>query len=78
MSTGGRPRLPYLRADLKISINAAVAAQVDLLLEDPITKKPKYGARSKLVEGLFNQWLATMKNEPAPQLPSLTELREGV
>ncbi len=75
---GGRPRLPYLRADMKISINATVAAECDLLLEDPITKKPKYGARSKIIEALLRQWIASVRNEEASPLPSLEELRESI
>lgn len=73
----GRPRLPYLRADLKVSVNAAVAAQVDLLLEDPLTRKAKYGARSKLVESLLRNWLAAMSGQQPDPLPSIHDLREG-
>lgn len=54
----GRPLNPHLRAEWKLSVRATIAARVDLLLEDPVTRKPKYGARSKLIEGLLEQWLA--------------------
>lgn len=74
---GGRPRLAYLRADWKLSLPAAIAAEVDLLLEDPLSHKPRYGARSKLVERLLISWLATQRGEAATTLPSLEELRQG-
>lgn len=53
----GRPRATELRADWKLSISAKIAALVELELQDPLTKKAKYGARSELVEKLFTEWL---------------------
>lgn len=76
-SQGGRPRLPYLRADMKISLPAVIAAEMDLLLEDPVLRKPKYGARSKLIECLLQRWLAEVKGGEVPPMKPLSELREG-
>ena len=70
-----RPRNAHLRANWKLSLPAPTAARVDVLFEDPLTGKPKYGARGKLVEALLQLWLARMANLPEPPLPSLEELR---
>jgi hypothetical protein len=71
----GRPRVPYPRVDFKVSLPAALAAEIDLMFEDPLTRRPKYGARAKLIESLLRNWLATQKSEPAPPVPSFEELR---
>lgn len=70
-----RPRSPYLRADTKLSLPAAITAEIDLVLEDPLTRKPRYGARSKLVVALFEIWLAHVRGKPVPPFPTLEELR---
>lgn len=46
-----------LSTDLKISIDAALAGQVEMLLLDPIHGKAKYGSRSKLIERLLRDWV---------------------
>lgn len=69
-----RPRNPYLRADWKICLPAPLAAEIDLMLEDPLTRKPKYGARSKLIEQLLSQWSASVRSGSAFG-PSLDQLR---
>mgnify|MGYP001590466165 CR=1 FL=1 len=73
-----RPRVPYLRVDYKLSIPAELAARIDLVLEDPLTRRPKYGARSKLGEALFRNWLASVTGEGAVSIPSVGELQEMV
>lgn len=55
----GRPRSGHLRAELKLSIDARLHALVEQELQDPLTRKAKYGARSELVEELLRGWLAT-------------------
>ena len=70
-----RARIQYLRSDIKASIPAALAAEVDLLLEDPLTKRRKYGALSKLLESLLRNWLADQKGEPRTEVPSLSDLQ---
>ena len=42
----------------KISIPQSIAAPVELILSDPLTGKPKHGARSRLLAELLNNWLA--------------------
>lgn len=39
--------------DWALSIPTSVAAKADILLLDPLTQKPKYGGRSKLVTTLL-------------------------
>ena len=41
----------------KLHIEGILAAKVELLLTDPVRKKPKYGARSALVEQLLRVWV---------------------
>ena len=65
----GRPLNPYLRAEWKLSLHAATAAEVDLMLEDPLTRKPKYGARSKLVESLWTIGCRVSAAEPRNPCP---------
>jgi len=72
-----RPRSPYLRADMKLSLPAAISAEIDLMLENPLTRKPHYGARSRLTEKLYEIWLANVRGEPVPPFPTLDELRSA-
>lgn len=72
----GRPRNESLRADLKLSLPAPLLSEINLMLEDPLTRQPKYGARAKLIEACLRNWLAYIKHEPLPPLPSVEELRE--
>lgn len=44
-----------------VQLEVPIAAKVDLLLADPLTGKPKYGAFSKLANKLFADWI--MKQE---------------
>lgn len=76
MNTLGKPRKPYLRVDWKLSLPAHLAGRVDLLLVDPLTGKPKYGARSRLSEQLYEHWLAIIEGRDPPPLPDLQTLRE--
>lgn len=74
----GRPRQPYLRVDFKISLPAALAAEIDLMFEDPLTRRPKYGARARLVESLLRNWLDAQRGHlPSVHVPSLEELRDA-
>lgn len=75
--TKGRPRVPYLRVDFKVSLPAALAAEIDLMFQDPLTNRPKYGARAKLVTALMQRWLAEQRGEPVVPVPSLEELRDA-
>ena len=49
----------------KIGIRGSIAGQVDLLLLDPVRRKPSYGAWSKLVNQLLAEWLQKQQNPGA-------------
>jgi hypothetical protein len=72
------PRSDELLKPWKCAISAEIAGQVEFALTDPITKKPKYGARKQLLEALLGFWLAREAGLPAdqyPAIPSLEQLR---
>lgn len=48
---------------------------MEYLLADPLTRKPLYGARVRLVEALLEAWIAKEEGREAPPVPSLSELR---
>lgn len=75
----GRPRVPYLRVDFKVSLPAALAAEIDLSFNDPLTNRPKYGARAKLIQVLLENWLAVQHGRVEEQqpVPTLEELRDN-
>jgi hypothetical protein len=48
---------PDLTKDWKLPIPATVAGAVEFELLDPVTKKPRYGERTRLVTQLLANWL---------------------
>lgn len=71
-------RSAELMKDWKIPVPAELAGKIEMVLTDPLTRKPKYGARVKLIEGLLKNWLDQIAGTPEPQrhpIPSLDELR---
>lgn len=72
-----RPRNAHLTAKLKLSMPAPTVARLDLLFEDPLTGRPRYGARSRLIDALLQQYFAQMDGSEIPQLPTLEELRNS-
>ena len=52
-----RPRSPRLYDKWKVSLPATVSATIDGLLIDPLRQKPRYGARSRLVEQLLRRYI---------------------
>lgn len=71
-----RPRNAHLSATWKLSIPATTAARVDVLFEDPLTGRPKYGARGRLIDALLCRYLAELNGETLPPIPSLSDLRQ--
>ena len=72
------PRTEELLKPWKCAISAEIAGQVEFALTDPLTKKPRYGSRKKLLESLLAFWLARESGTPPdelPDLPSLEHLR---
>lgn len=51
---------PNLMKDWKIPLDATLAGAVEFRLMDPVTKKPRYGERSKLISWLLAGWLSEM------------------
>jgi hypothetical protein len=49
---------PDLTVDWKIPLPATLAGTVEFLLLDPVTNKPRYGERSRLVAALLADWCA--------------------
>ncbi len=47
--------------EITLSIPQSVRAQMDLLLWDPVRKKPKYGELSKLTTKLYRGWIKKQK-----------------
>lgn len=47
----------------KLTISAPLAGHVDFLLFDPIHGKPRYGARTALIERLFADWIASLPED---------------
>lgn len=50
----------------KICVPSVLAAEVELRLFDPLTGKPKYGARGDLIVELLRKHL-NMPEDPAPE-----------
>lgn len=46
-----------------VSIPTSLLVEVDLYLHDPFTGKPRYGARSKLIERLLRGWVAEQRKQ---------------
>lgn len=60
------PRRPTneLRTEWKISLPAALAAQVEFLLLDAASMKSKYGARSALITEQLSRWVTEQGLDP--------------
>lgn len=59
--TVGRKPYSEPRVQWKIYLPTSIAAQVELLLLDPMRERVKYGARNELVEKLLRSWLEEQK-----------------
>lgn len=57
----GRPPFAVPKVEWAVMIPQPLAAQVELLLLDPLLDKPKHGARSELLEQLLREWLEKQK-----------------
>lgn len=71
---------PELMKNWKIPVRASLAGKVELTLTDPVTREPRYGARTKLVDALLEHWLDSLQGKPIEErhpLPTLEELRSA-
>lgn len=48
------------REQVHFEIAPDVKGKLELLLWDPVRQRPRYGARSRLINHLLRQWLATL------------------
>ncbi len=55
----------------KIRVPASVGAQVELLVMDPLTRKPSYGKRSALVTKLLRAHLKSIQFDVKDQVQKL-------
>ena len=46
-----------------ISVPQSLAAELELLLIDPLRGKPKHGARGALIERLLREWVEEQKKK---------------
>lgn len=51
-----RARNSVRSQEIKLSLPQDLSARVDILLWDAALQKPRYGARSKLIETLLSKW----------------------
>lgn len=65
VSGPGRPKAAIPSVEWKVYIRADLAAQVELLLTDPMRERVKYGARGRLLESLLQAWLDAQRKEIA-------------
>lgn len=73
-----RPVNPDLMIDWKVPLPATLAGSVEARLMNPVTGKPRYGERSKLIAFLLAEWLAAMgtKVEVDPPSDDLLPVKE--
>lgn len=60
---------PDLSKPWKVVLPATLAGSVEFELLDPVTKKPRYGERSRLIAALLNEWLASRGVSRIPLTP---------
>lgn len=67
-----------LTIEWKLSMPATLAGRVEHVLGDPVTGKPIYGVRNKLLTMLLDRWLAEQSDtapELLPEVPTIEQLR---
>lgn len=62
----GRKAYTIPNVDWKVRIPSDLAAEVELLLFDPLTENVTYGARSQLLESLLRDWVDAKRNKENP------------
>jgi len=59
----GRKALTIPNIDWKIRMPSDLAAEVELLLFDPVKEEVTYGARSALIEELLRDWVEAKRQK---------------
>lgn len=77
MSRTGRPPKAIPTVEWKVYIRSDLAAQVELLLTDPMREKVRYGKRGQLIEQLLEAWLKTQRVAVASTVSHLSEVIRG-
>lgn len=72
-----RPANPDLSITWKVPIPATLGGKVEFLLLDPMTNRPIYGARVKLITRLLDAWVSGLEGRPSAPPPTLEELRNA-
>lgn len=70
-----RPMNDDLYTRWKLVVPATLAGRIEFMLTDPVHQKPIYGARTRLVSALLEEWIAKQSGSALPPVPSLSELR---
>jgi len=65
---------PDLTKDWKIVLPATLAGSVEFELLDPLSGKPRYGERSRLISQLLSNWLAERGKKVPVNEPPATDL----
>lgn len=72
---GRRPKLDR-PVHKRTHIPESVLNEVEILLADPLTGRPRHGAFSALVTMLLKQWLTTQRITPFPTEDEVEELSQ--
>jgi len=67
-----------LTIEWKLSMPATLAGRIEHVLLDPVTNKPIYGVRNRLLTSLLERWLAEQTETPdalLPPVPNIEQLR---
>lgn len=67
-----------LKRPWKIHVNAELAGRLNYVTIDPLTSKPKYSARTLIVNRLLQHWFEVLEGKPEDQrtpMPTLEEIR---
>jgi hypothetical protein len=67
-----------LKRPWKIHVNAELAGKLNYVTIDPTTAKPKYSARTLIVNRLLQHWFEVLEGKPEPErtpMPTLEEIR---
>lgn len=73
-----RQRNAVRSVEIKLSLPQDLSAKIDILLWDAVLQKPKYGARSKLIETLLSKWCDEQEASPTPSAEPSTLLLAGL
>jgi hypothetical protein len=63
MAKTGRKANAVPSVEWKLYLPEDLAAEVSLLLEDPLREKMRYGARGELMESLLRKWVEEKRKE---------------